>query len=48
VAEGLCAGLVPAGFLMVAGHPAPQNAFALSADYARGFFTGGSTAVLYN
>ena len=40
VAGGVSAGLVAAGFLMVAGHPAPQNVFALYADYARSFFSG--------
>jgi hypothetical protein len=47
VAGGVCAGLVAAGFLMVAGHPAPQNVFVLYADYARSFFSGGSSAFLY-
>lgn len=42
VAGGVCAGLVAAGFLMVAGRPAPQNVFLLYADYARSFFSGGS------
>ena len=46
VAGGMCAGLVAAGFLMVTGHPEPQNAFLLYADYARSFFSGGSTVVL--
>jgi hypothetical protein len=40
VAGGVSAGLVAAGFLMVAGHPVPQNAFMLYADYARAFFAG--------
>jgi hypothetical protein len=47
VAGGMCAGLVAAGFLMVAGRPAPQNVFWLYADYARSFFSGGSSAVLF-
>ena len=47
VAGGVSAGLVAAGFLMVAGHPVPQNVFALYADYARAFFSGGAPAVLY-
>lgn len=42
VAGGMCAGLVAAGFLMVAGRPVPQNVFLLYADYARSFFSGGS------
>ena len=42
----MCAGLVAAGFLMVAGHPASQNVFMLYADYARSFFSG-SSAILY-
>lgn len=46
-AGGVCAGLVAAGFLMVAGHPVPQNAFTLYAQYARSFFSGGSSPVLY-
>ena len=29
------------------GRPAPQNVFMLYADYARSFFTGGSSAVLF-
>ena len=45
VAGGLCAGLVAAGFLLVAGHPAPQNVFLLYADYARSFFSAGSSAI---
>jgi hypothetical protein len=47
VAGGICAALVAAGFLMVAGHPAPQNAFLLYADYARSFFSGDSSALPY-
>ena len=47
VAGCMCAGLVAAGFLMVAGHPGPQNVFLLYADYARSFFSGGSSALLY-
>src|SRR5262252_7358759 len=39
VAGGVCAGLVAAGFLMVAGRPVPQNVFLLYADYARSFFS---------
>jgi hypothetical protein len=48
-ALGVSAGLLMAGFLMVAGRsPAfPQNAFTLYADYARSFFSGGSRAMLY-
>ncbi len=46
VAGGVSAGLVAAGFLMVAGHPVPQNVFALYADYARAFFSGSAPAVL--
>jgi hypothetical protein len=46
VAGVMCAGLVAAGFLMVAGHPASQNVFMLYADYARSFFSG-SSAFLY-
>ena len=46
VAGGVCAGLVAAGFLMVAGHPA-QNVFLLYADYARSFFSGSSAAFPY-
>jgi hypothetical protein len=46
VAGAVSAGLVAAGFLMVAGRPVPQNAFLLYADYARAFF-GGSGPVLY-
>ena len=46
VAGGLIAGLVAAGFLMVAGHPATQNVFALYAEYARSFFSGSSYSVL--
>jgi hypothetical protein len=48
VAGGLCVGLVAAGFLMVAGHPAPQNVFAVYAEYARSFFSGSSYSVLVN
>ncbi len=47
VAGGMCAGLVGAGFLMVAGGPAPQNVFALYAEYARSFLSGGSQAFLF-
>ncbi|HEY2307150.1 MAG TPA: hypothetical protein VGI05_14835 [Streptosporangiaceae bacterium] len=47
VAGGICAGLVAAGFLMVAGHPVPQNVFLLYADYARSFFSGASSALPY-
>lgn len=47
VAGGVCAGLVAAGFLMVAGHPAPQNVFLLYADYARSFFSGSAAAFPY-
>jgi hypothetical protein len=47
LAGGLCAGLVAAGFLMVAGSPVPQNAFLLYADYARSFFSGGSAFPYY-
>jgi hypothetical protein len=47
VAGGVCAGLVAAGFLMVAGGPVPQNVFTLYAHYARSFLTGGSQAVLF-
>jgi hypothetical protein len=46
VAGGLSAGLVAAGFLMVAGHPATQNVFALYGEYARSFFSRGSYTVL--
>jgi hypothetical protein len=46
VAGGVSAGLVAAGFLMVAGHPAQQNVFALYADYARAMFSG-SGPILY-
>ena len=46
VAGGVCAGLVAAGFLMVAGRPVPLNVFTLYADYARAFFSG-APAVLY-
>ena len=47
VAGGVCAGLVAAGFLMVAGRPVPQNVFLLYADYARSFFSGGSAFPYY-
>ena len=47
LAGAVCAGLVAAGFLVVAGRPAPQNVFLLYADYARSFFSGGSSAVLF-
>lgn len=47
VAGALCAGLVAAGFLMVAGGPAPRNVFALYAAYAHSFVTGGSQVFLY-
>ena len=47
VAGGVAAGLVAAGFLMIAGHPVPQNPFTLYAEYARSFFSGGPPAVLY-
>ncbi len=33
--------------LMVAGHPVPQNVFTLYAEYARSFFSGGPSPVLY-
>jgi hypothetical protein len=46
-AGAMCASLVAAGFLMVAGHPAPQNVFLLYADYARSFFSGGSAFPFY-
>jgi hypothetical protein len=46
-AGGVSAGLVAAGFLMVAGHPVPQNVFTLYAEYARSFFSGGPSPVLY-
>lgn len=46
-AGGVSAGLVAAGFLMVAGHPAARNVFALYAEYARSFFSGGPSPVLY-
>jgi hypothetical protein len=42
----MCAGLVAAGSLMVAGHPASRCVFMLYADYARSFFSG-SAAFLY-
>ena len=43
----LSAALVMAGFLMVAGRSSvyPQNVFALYADYARSFFSGGGVVV---
>jgi len=44
VAGGMSAGLAAAGFLMVAGHPAPQNVFTLYAEYARYFVSGGPPA----
>jgi len=47
VAGGLSVGLVAAGFLMVAGHPATQNVFALYADYARSFFSGSYSVLRY-
>jgi hypothetical protein len=47
LAGAMCAGLVTAGFLTVAGRPAPQNAFLLYADYARSFFSGGSAFPYY-
>jgi hypothetical protein len=47
VAGGMCAGLVAAGFLMVAGGPAPHNVFALYAEYARSFLSGRSQAFLF-
>ncbi len=47
LAGAMCAGLVTAGFLMVAGRPVPQNAFLLYADYARSFFSGGSAFPYY-
>ena len=43
----MCAGLVAAGFLVAAGHPAPQNVFLLYADYARSFFRGSSAFLHY-
>ena len=46
-AGAMCAGLVTAGFLMVAGRPVPQNVFLLYADYARSFFSGGSAFPYY-
>jgi hypothetical protein len=45
-AGGVSAGLVMAGFLMVAGLPQPLNAFTLYAHYARAFF-GGAPGVPY-
>jgi hypothetical protein len=47
VAGGVSAGLVAAGFLMVAGHPEPQNVFTLYAQYARSVFSSGSPVILY-
>ncbi len=47
VAGAMCAGLVAAGFLMVAGGPAPRNVFALYATYAHSFLSGGSQAFLF-
>jgi len=47
VAGVMCAGLVAAGFLTVAGHPAAQNVFMLYADYARSFFSGSSAFLYY-
>ena len=47
VAGAVCAGLVTAGFLMVAGRAVPQNVFLLYADYARSFFSGGSAFPYY-
>ena len=47
VAGGVCAGLVAAGFLMVAGGSAPDNVFALYAEYARSFLNGGSQPFLF-
>jgi hypothetical protein len=47
LAGAMCAGLVAAGFLMVAGGPAPQNVFALYAEYARSFLSGGSQPFLF-
>jgi hypothetical protein len=48
VAGGVSAGLVAAGFLMVAGsHPEPLNVFTLYARYASSFFSGGAPAFLY-
>ena len=47
VAGAMCAGLVAAGFLMVAGRPVPQNVFLLYADYARSFFSGSSAFPYY-
>ena len=47
LAGAMCAGLVAAGFLIVAGRPAPQNVFMLYADYARSFFSGGASTVLF-
>ena len=44
VAGGVSAGLVAAGFLVVAGHPAPQNVFTLYGEYARSLFSGGAPA----
>ena len=47
VAGGVAAGLVAAGFVMVAGHPVPQNAFTLYVEYARSFFSSGPAAIVY-
>ena len=47
LAGAMCAGLVAAGFLMVAGGPTPQNVFALYAEYARSFLNGGSQPFLF-
>ncbi len=47
VAGGLSVGLVAAGFLMVAGHPATQNVFALYAEYARSFFSSTYSVLVY-
>lgn len=47
VAGGVSAGLVAAGFLMVAGHPEPQNVFTLYAQYARSLFSSGSGVIFY-
>jgi hypothetical protein len=47
LAGAMCAGLVAAGFLMVAARPVSQNVFLLYADYARSFFSGGSAFPYY-
>lgn len=47
VAGGVSAGLVAAGFLLVGGHPEPQNVFTLYAQYARSLFSSGSGVILY-